>query len=254
MVKLCRRAAFRIALHNRYLARVIRTGTLNQAQANRRHLRLANGTGYWRSDLIEPGSEAGSASQPWQPQAFLVEQDPDSEILPHYHEEDEFQVVVEGGGSFGRHPVRPVTVHFAGSHTGYGPIRSGDRGLWYFSLRPRRDPGARFLPEWRDRMKKGPRRHILADPVSAGVAGTRTVIEPQPDGLAAWVVCAPPQARIEPPAPRPGAARYYVVIDGSIDWQGSRLPGLSTAFAAGESFQPLAGPAGASLLALQFPC
>ena len=233
---------------------MIRTGTLEQAQANRRHLRLANGTGYWRSDLIEPGPGTESAAQPWHPQAFLVEQDPDSEILPHYHEEDEFQVVVEGGGSFGRHPVQPITVHFAGSHTGYGPIRSGSRGLHYFSLRPRKDPGARFLPEWRDRMKKGPKRHILADPVSPGGAGTRTVIEPQPDGIAAWMIYAPPGARIEPPLPAPGAARYYLVVDGGVQWQGASLPALSTAFAAGESFQPLAGAEGASLLALQFPC
>jgi len=253
-VKICRRATFRIAPHNRYLAWVIRTGTLDQAQANRRHLRLANGTGYWRSDFIEPGPEADAATQAWRPQAFLVEQDPDSEILPHYHEEDEFQVVVEGDGSFGRHPVRPVTVHYAGNHTGYGPILSGPRGLWYFSLRPRKDPGARFLPEWRDRMNKGPKRHILADSVSAGGAGTRTVIEPQADGIAAWVLCAPQGARIEPPAPAPGAARYNLVMDGSIEWQGACLPRLSTAFAAGESFQPVAGPAGASLLVLQFPC
>jgi len=233
---------------------MLQFGTLADAQANRRHLRLANGTGFWRSDLIEPGTDADSATQAWHPQAFLVEQDPDAEILPHYHEEDEFQVVVEGDGSFGHHPVRPVTVHFAGSHTGYGPIRSGNRGLHYFSLRPRKDPGARFLPEWRDRMKKGPKRHILADPVSAVGAGTTTVIEPQPDGIAAWVLCAPAGARIEPPAPPPGAARYYLVIDGSIDWKGARLPRLSTTFAAGESFQPVAGADGASLLTLQFPC
>lgn len=233
---------------------MLQFGTLADAQANRRHLRLANGTGYWRSDLIEPGPEADSAAPGWNPQAFLVEQDPDSEILPHFHEEDEFQVVVEGEGRFGRHEVTPVTVHYAGRRTGYGPILSGPQGLWYFSLRPRKDPGARFLPEWRDRMGKGPRRHILADPVSAGGAGTRAVIEPQPDGIAAWMVCAPPGARIEPPAPAPGAARYYLVADGSIDWQGARLPRLSAAFAAGESFTPVAGPAGASLLALQFPC
>lgn len=233
---------------------MLQFGTLAGAQANRRHLRLANGTGYWRSDLIEPGPAADAATQPWQPQAFLVEQDPDSEILPHYHEEDEFQVVVEGDGSFGRHTVRPVTVHFAGSHTGYGPIRSGARGLWYFSLRPRKDPGARFLPEYRDRMRKGPKRHILAEPVSASGAGTTTVIEPQPDGIAAWVLRAPAGARIAPPAPPPGAARYYLVTDGSVDWQGARLPRLSTAFAAGEPFQPVAGTEGASLLALQFPC
>ncbi len=40
-------------MQHRYGVRMIRTGTLEQAQANRRHLRPANGTGYWRSDLIQ---------------------------------------------------------------------------------------------------------------------------------------------------------------------------------------------------------
>lgn len=253
-MKICRRAIFRIAPHNRYLAWVIQTGTLDQAQATRRHLRLANGTGYWRSDLIADSPGADDAPQGWQPQAFLVEQDPDSEILPHYHEEDEFQVVVEGDGSFGRHPVHPVTVHFAGSHTGYGPIRSGSRGLWYFSLRPRKDPGARFLPEWRDRMRKGPRRHILADPVQAAGAGAAAVIEPQADGIAAWALAAAPGSRIEPPEAPAGAARYYLVIDGSVTWREQPLPRLSVIFTGGEPFHPDAGSEGARVLVLQFPC
>lgn len=233
---------------------MIRTGTLDQAQANRRHLRLANGTGYWRSDFIEPGPEVDAATQPWRPQAFLVEQDPDSEILPHYHEEDEFQVVVEGDGRFGRHPVRPITVHFAGSHTGYGPIHSGGRGLWYFSLRPRKDPGARFLPEWRDRMRKGSKRHILADPILAAGTGAATVIEPQPDGIAAWALAAAPGSRIAPPEAPAGATRYYLVIDGSVVWREEHLPRLSVIFTDGETFHPDAGSYGARLLALQFPC
>jgi hypothetical protein len=208
---------------------MIRTGTLELARANRRHLHLANGTGYWRSDLIVAGDDRDGH---WRPQAFLVEQDADSEILPHFHEENEFQVVVEGDGEFGRHPVRPVMVHYAGRHTGYGPIKSGGRGLWYFSLRAVSDSGARFLPEARKDMEKGSKRQLLGE-----------TIEPQPDGIAAWV--------LRQPMPAPdGAARFYVVLSGDIAWQGSRLPRLAVAFAT-EAFQ---FEGDGSVLCVQFPC
>lgn len=225
---MCRRQAYRLALHNRYRERVIRTGTLEQARGNRRHLTLANGTGYWRSDFIR--SEGGGEG--WTPQAFLVEQDPASTILPHYHEQNEFQVVVHGGGRFGRNEVRPVTAHYAGRHTGYGPIESGGDGLWYFSLRAHTDPGARFLPEWRERMEKGPKRHLLGETIPL-----------QPDGIAAWLLDQPLDA------PR-GAARFYVVLSGEISWQGEKLPRLAVAFA-DEAFQ---FEGDGSVLCLQFPC
>ncbi len=238
---------------------MIRSGILEGAQANRRHLVLANGTGYWRSDLVatpaatsggSPGAAPGSSTGAgWTPQAFLVEQDPGKTILPHFHEQNEFQVIVEGDGSFGRHAVRPVTVHYAGRHTGYGPIQAGPRGLWYLSLRARTDPGARFLPEWRDRMEKGPKRHILADPFSPSEGSTQAVIEPQPDGVAAWVLQVAPGEAMQPPALPAGAARYYVVLSGSVD----SLPRLAVAFC-NEPFHPVAGIEGARVLCLQFPC
>lgn len=220
---------------------MIRTGTLELAQANRRHLHLANGTGYWRSDLIVAGDDADGG---WRPQAFLVEQDAGSVILPHFHEENEFQVVVDGDGEFGRHPVRPVMVHYAGRHTGYGPIKSGSRGLWYFSLRAIADPGARFLPQARGEMEKGPKRQLLGE-----------TIEPQPDGIAAWMLRVPPGKPVQPPVHPGGAARFYVVIEGELQWQGERLPRFAAAFVSGEEIHgALAGDAGVRLLALQFPC
>ena len=242
---------------------MIRTGTVEVAQANRRHLTLANGTGFWRSDLI---ASTDSDPQPgrWAPQAFLVEQDPDSVILPHFHQENEFQVIVEGDGSFGRHAVHPVTAHYAGRHTGYGPINSGRQGLWYFSLRAISDPGAQFLPEARERMEKGPKRHILGDPVAAcgaaelrgtAHAGVEAAIEPQRDGIAAWMLRVPPRTTAQPPAHPDRAARFYIVIAGEMILQSERLPRLATAFvAAREGFAPVAGDGGLQLLCVQFPC
>lgn len=228
---------------------MLQGGTFESARATRRHFVLANGTGYWRSDFVatRPLGATGAPADGWSPQAFLVEQEAGRTILPHYHEQNEFQVIVEGDGSFGRHAVRPVTVHYAGRHTGYGPIEAGPQGLWYFSLRAHSDPGARFLPEWRDRMERGPKRHLLADPVDGSVA--RAVIEPQPDGIAAWVLHAAPGSTLSPPPLPDGAARYYLVLSGALDaWRR-----LSVIFA-DEPFRAAAGAEGARVLCLQFPC
>lgn len=228
---------------------MLRSGTLEGAQANRRHLVLSNGTGYWRSDFIAsmPPGAIGAPAAGWTPQAFLVEQDADQAILPHYHEQNEFQVIVEGDGSFGRRAIRPVTVHYAGRHTGYGPIEAGPHGLWYFSLRAHSDPGARFLPEWRDRMERGPKRHLLAETTDGAEAGP--IIEPQPDGIAAWVLHAAPGETLSPSALPQGAARYYLVLSGAL----AAWPRLSVIFST-EPFSAAAGVEGACVLCLQFPC
>src|SRR5260221_2256272 len=134
---------------------MIRTGTLEKARAEPRHHVLPNGTGYWRNGLI-----ASPAEDPVAPQAFLVEQDPGTLIEPHFHLQDEFQVMVGGSGSLGRHSVQPVSVHYAGSHTGYCPITAGSNGLDYLTLLARMDTRAPILPRARDKLQRGPKRHL----------------------------------------------------------------------------------------------
>jgi hypothetical protein len=235
---------------------MIRTGTLERAHAERRHHILPNGTGYWRTGLITSPPEERLA-----PQAFLVEQDPDSVIEPHFHLENEFQVMVTGSGSLGRHPVEPISVHYAGAHTGYGPITSGRDGLSYFTLRARMDSGAQFLPGAREKMQRVPKRHLLGNPVRPSepseLAARReaqvvTILEPQPDGIAAWLLRIP-SGRTAPAPDHPGGARFLLIIGGVLELNGERLPQLSTVFTAQETPLLRAGTEGLELLLLQFP-
>ena len=234
---------------------MIRAGTHAQSLANRRHLRLENGTTYWKSDFIL-SAEADRPS----PQAFLIEQDPDTEILPHFHQQDQFQVVVGGEGTLGRHRVAPVSVHYAGRYTGYGPIRAGARGVHYFSLRPVTTAKAWFLPESRAQMLDVPRRHLLGAPAAptAGApveAATDALIALQPDGIAAWRCRVPAGRILEAPAAEVPAERFYVVTAGSLRRDGEDLPSPAVLFATADE-APLAGTAGAAgleLLVLQFP-
>ena len=191
-----------------------------------------------------------------------MEQDPDSVIEPHFHLENEFQVMVAGSGSLGRHPVEPISVHYAGAHTGYGPITSGSDGLSYFTLRARMDSGAQFLPGAREKMQREPKRHLLGDPVrpiSPSLLAARrevekvTVLEPQADGIAAWLLRIP-AGEAAPTPVHPGGPRFVLIIGGVLELNGERLPKLSTVFASAEETPQLrAGPEGLELLLLQFP-
>jgi hypothetical protein len=237
---------------------MIRTGTLEKARAERRHHILPNGTGYWRNGFIASPPEDAVA-----PQAFLVEQDPGTVIEPHFHRENEFQVMVGGSGSLGRHSVEPVSVHYAGAHTGYGPITAGSDGLSYFTLRARMDTGAQFLPGARDKMQRIPKRHLLGHvvrPCEASDLATRresevvTILEPQADGIAAWMLRLP-VGRTAAALVRPGGGRFLLVIGGVLELNGERLPRLATVFVSAEEPAPQlrAGNEGLEVLVLQFP-
>jgi len=238
-------------------AAMIRTGTLEHGLPGRKKFTLANGTGYFKTELI--GSDFDQAIAP---QVFLVEQDPNTVILPHFHVQNEFQVVVQGSGTIGRHDVRPVGVHYAGAHTGYGPITAGAGGLWYFTLRPAMDPGAKFLPEARAQMQRVAKRHLLGPllPISEDCARRRDVVldqvfAPQADGIAGWLMRLPAHAAAVAPTHAGGLARMYLVAAGRARMGGALLPRWSVVFATAEE-EPIgvqAGAEGAEVLVLQFP-
>jgi oxalate decarboxylase/phosphoglucose isomerase-like protein (cupin superfamily) len=127
------------------------TAPAETARANRRRGSAADGVTFWHTLYLgtsrynmAPGTAEPEKSALF-PMAFLVEQDPGSTASAHYHQQDQFQLVVDGHGIMGTHEVGPVTVHFTGAYTAYGPIRADkEAGVHYFTLRNGFDPGARF--------------------------------------------------------------------------------------------------------------
>lgn len=198
------------------------------------------------------------------PQAFLVEQDPRAIVHPHFHFVDQFQVVVDGIGTIGKHPIKPIMAHFAGACTAYGPITPGAEGLRYFTLRASADDtGAQFLPAARGKMRKGPKRYVLADPLlpsepAALRARREAAVEVtlrEPDGLAILMLRVPPGGRLDAPDPATGAGQSMIVTAGTILHGGKVLDRLSALFVTADE-PPLAvraGPEGAELLVLQYP-
>jgi hypothetical protein len=198
------------------------------------------------------------------PQGFLVEQPPGSVTPAHFHEVNQFQVFVGGTGKMGKQEAQPVTVHYAGGHTPYGPITAGDEGVQYFTLRAAWDPGAKYMPKSRNLLKPVPRRHRLADPVQisdAAALATRSepaldiLMEREEDALAAYVLRLGSNARMPVPAPSDGSGQYHVVVNGGLVRDGTVMPKLSCLFVYPDESpcEAEAGPDGLEMLVLQFP-
>lgn len=237
-----------------------------QARVNRRRGQAADGVSFWHTLYLgtsrynmAPGTPDPAPGTLF-PMAFLVEQDPGSVAHAHYHQADQFQVVVDGRATLGTHAVAPVTVHFAGAYTAYGPIRASEAGVHYFTLRNGFDPGARFMERAENRaaLRGIPGRHhreAVAGPVGPPSAAVTTLLEPGPDGLAAWRFQLGAGEPLLGPSPAGGAGQDWLVVSGRLDQDGQEYGALSCGFAYPHDapFSGVAGPEGLDVLAMQFP-
>lgn len=238
--------------------------TAEAARVHRKRAVAGDGMGFWHTLYLgrtrynmapdEPDPPAGELF----PMAFLVEQDAGEVANAHYHQADQFQVVVAGEGTLGTHAVQPVSVHFAGAHTAYGPIRAGAAGLSYFTLRNGFDPGARYMlrAENRVALRSVPgRRHreAVAGPLTSDTPAL--LLGPEPDGMAAWHYRVAAGQPLTGPAPDGGRGQYWLVLEGRLERVGASLGPLSCAFVGPDeaAFAAAAGPDGAVVLAMQFP-
>jgi hypothetical protein len=165
----------------------------------------------------------------------------------HYHQADQFQVIVGGAGRLGTHDVTAGDVHFAGAWTAYGPLRAGGGGLQYFTLRNGWDPGARYMefPDNRATLRRLPRRHREA-------VGE---IAPDADGLCTRRYRLAAGEAVTGPDPGAGGGQFWLLVSGTMTRDGTHLPARSCAFVHPQDapFNAVAGVDGLELLLLQFP-
>lgn len=210
--------------------------------------------------LIQTEPGAGAA-----PQAFLATQAPGWTLPTHFHLEEQFQVVVEGGGTLGRETIVPLYVHYASREAGYGPIIAGPDGLKYLTLRAIGDVGAWYMPESRETMRVGlAKRHAHGGPCAVASPqeraartqpGIDTVIVPDQQGLAAWLLRLGPRHSLPEPLHAGGGGRFLVVVSGEMQLQQRQLRRLACTFASLDEPPVLvtAGEDGADVLVLQYP-
>lgn len=196
----------------------------------------------------------GDRSSPWDgPCGHLVRQPPDHVIHPHFHEADQYQVFVAGGGHIGGHAVKTGSVHYADGYSGYGPITPDAEGCAYMTLRPSFDTSHHPLP--RDaglaRGRSGRQHTAHLDLSRANRRGVDTLFS-RPDGVAAY------QLDLGPHAPEPAleiaGGSYWLVMGGSVRIDARPCP-AETCLWVGESEarpQIIAGADGATLAVLCF--
>jgi len=250
---------------------VVLTVSAAQGFANTRRVKLPNGGEFVRSVFI--GTQDKPAHpDPHHPQFYTVEQMPETVIDPHYHAVEQWQVIVSGEGTLGRHVAKPVAVHYVDRYTGYGPITAGKQGLTYYTVRAVSDPGAQFLdkPQAKEKLKQAPRskkRYLYVDAEAVGAStrdellhrsqvDTDPVIPVHDDGLAAWMVRMGPDAEALVPNVAHCGGQGLLVIAGNLMHENKALPALSCMFVAAPNapMRLKADSTGAEILVLQFPC
>ena len=221
---------------------------------------LPNGHFAWRTDFIQRPEDKSVDT----PMAFLAEGSPHRLLRPHFHIVDQFQVMYNGSGSLGKHPVGRGAVHFSRAYTPYGPISYSEKGLGFITLRAHRDPGAQYMPESREVLDQVTNRtpwQVTAFPDFDLVPGERGIaMKPldavkSNDGLAAFSVKMNPGAKGYAPDPSKGDGQYIIVMNGGIVHEGKLKKDLTIIWVGKNEgpFELVAGPEGMEALVLNFP-
>ena len=214
-------------------------------------------------------NEAAPSAEGLYPMAFLVEKEAAAVVHPHFHQADQYQVVVQGSGRLGVHDIASVAVHYTDAYSAYGPIIAADEGVSWFTLRNAWDPGARYMPEQRRLLREarakyqhreatcGPLPPLTDQELAALSTPTgNAVIAETADGLGTWRYTVPANGSIIGPDPSRGGGQFWLVSAGSARITGGALlPVQSCIFVAPEDASATlsAGPGGADLICMQFP-
>lgn len=208
------------------------------------------------------------STEPRAPQAFMVKYDPNRVSRPHFHSVDQFQIVIDGRGSIGRHEIAPYSVHFARAYTPYGPLVGSDAGMTFVTLRRRYDPGARRFPEAKAELEqvadRDPWQVTCAAPLDSrsaqAVPESGVLVQAIPDikddrGLATFSLAMEPNASAFAPDPSRGEGQFILVLEGSLVHGGREHKAITVVSVdPNESaFQIKAGAQGLKGLILAFP-
>lgn len=197
------------------------------------------------------------------PTAFLAQYDPGDKSCPHFHQVDQFQILVQGKGTLGRHAVEPYYVHFSRAYTPYGPLHADEQTGWTFmTLRTRYDPGAQRLPGALPKLQamQGRKPWQVTSMARFPVRGPGVRMEENPDikddrGLFVRSLSIAPGASTVAPSPADGAGQYVIVVGGTLVHEGHARDALTVVFTPPNEapFRIDAGPDGLDALIVNFP-
>jgi hypothetical protein len=195
------------------------------------------------------------------PTVFLYEQPANQTLAAHFHHNNEFQVFIEGNGKLGARAVGPVTVHYAGAYTAYGPIVAGPAGLKYFTIRTVHESGAVLVSKAQGKWPAGPRRQATSKPFGIKSTdelealhepNTAVILPLDNDGLSVTSVELSPRAALPPPSVGVGDGVFLLILAGSLLGAEEQLNEYESLYATVNTGLPelRAGERGAHLLVL----
>lgn len=206
-------------------------------------------------------SEAGTRPSP---QVYLVRQPASCTLRPHFHLEDQFQLVLGGSGRIGVHALERGSIHFASRHSGYGPLVPGSDGLDYLTVRAVTDTGLWALPESRAQNNRSIRKHQVTLPAPAEFLSADTpptqmklfdLARAEEGGVAAWCILVPPHQEFVMPHQAGASGQFVHVFAGGFgDGSGRYAAGACIWLDADERFDACtSSAAGAVLTTFSFP-
>lgn len=202
------------------------------------------------------GRSGGYSDDNVDPQVFLAEiLTPNAFERAHFHEIDQFQIFLGGGGQFGKAPIEPVMVQYADAWTPYGPLIGGPEGYSFLTVRRQSSAGALYIPESRQKRKSLGGRQVSQTfkPHELDSPGTwNPILGPYDDGVAAYgiVLGAGERTRV----PDADVEQFCVVVDGTLRVNGLDHPTASTIRTGTPEKEPEveAGARGSTLVVVNF--
>ncbi len=203
------------------------------------------------------------------PHCHYTEMDANQEILPHFHQVNQFLVMVGGSVTVEGKDIPLILVHYSDRFTPFGPMSSGPYGLGIWALMPKSDPGGIYMsqPNAQARLKPSKRRSILMGNIAVStpfvLQGSAVValdnLLPKDadtsDGLSAHMLRMGARAKTTGPDPRVTGGQYYLVMNGSLNYNQANYA-ASSAFYLEPTDAPLeaqAGAEGVEALVMSFP-
>ena len=202
------------------------------------------------------GRSGGYSEDNVDPQVYLAEiLTPNAFERAHFHEVDQFQIFVGGGGQFGKAPIDPVMVQYADAWTPYGPLVGGPDGYSFLTVRRQSSAGALYIPESRQKRRNLGGRQVSQPfkPAELDDPGAwNMILGPYDNGVAAHGIVLGPGEHTKLPAA--DVEQFCTVVGGTLQVDGRDHPVASTIRVRTQEEDPelAAGPDGATLVVMNF--
>jgi hypothetical protein len=158
--------------------------------------------------------------------------------------------------------LQSVLVHYAGAYTGYGPLVAGPQGIKYFTIRPVCESGFIPITAAREKMVRGPKRHLTVGPIDVSrppegaVDGEAFALHPfDADGLGMGYLKLKPDTSLSFQRHPASQGVFVFVLQGQVQLAQQALGVWEMFFVSSDEPLPkcAAGAQGATVLTLHCP-